>query len=438
MPRDKNKMGLWMSTALVIGNMIGAGVFLMPATLAVYGGIGLLGWIFSAIGAIFIAKVFSKLSVLVPGANGGPYVYTRQGFGDFAGFLIAWGYWISAWTANAAIAVSLISALSDFFPVLASNPFAAILTGLSAIWMLTWLNTKGIIASGKMQIITTALKIIPLLIVGIGGLFFIHVQNFVPFNISSSNNFTAITAAGALTMYAFTGLECGTVPAASVEKPEKIIPRATMLGTIVVMIIYVLGSFSVMGIVAAKDLQNSVTPFADAGKVIFGQSAHYWISAGVAIASFGCLNGWILIQGQVPYAIAKDKLFPSVFGKENKYGAPAAAIIISSILVSLLMMMNYTKGLVEQFKFLILLSSISTLVPYLFCAASYIILGINKNYFTKKNFPSAVIVAMLAFAFSLWAIAGSGTDTVFWGFILLMASIPFYTIFYLQKNKRNN
>lgn len=433
MAAEKNKLGLWTSTSLVTGNMIGAGVFLMPATLAVYGGIGLIGWVVSAIGAIYLARIFSNLSKLLPGANGGPYAYTREGFGDFPGFLMGWGYWISAWTANAAIAVSLISALSSFFPILASNAVAAVLTGLSAIWILTWINTMGIVASGKMQLVTTILKLVPLVLVAVGGLFFIRFENFVPFNISGGSGFAAISASFGLTMYAFTGLECATVPAGSVINPEKTIPRATMLGTILVMIVYLLGSFSVMGVINATNLQHSVTPYADAAVQIFGTNARYWISGGVAVASFGCLNGWILIQGQVPYAIAKDKLFPRVFGKENKNGAPALGIIISSALVSLLMMMNYSKGLVEQFKFLILLSSITTLVPYLFCTGSYIIIGMRKNYFTKKSLLPAIIISLLAFIFSLWAIAGSGQDAVYWGFILLMAGIPFYVSFSWKK-----
>src|SRR6185295_15308267 len=160
---QKNKLGLWTSTSLVVGNMIGSGVFLMPAALAAYGGISLFGWVFSSIGAFLLAKVFSNLSKLMPKADGGPYAYSREGFGDFAGFLVAWGYWISIWCTNAAIAVSLVSALSTFFPVLAGNAVIAVSTGLGAIWLLTWINTLGIVTSGKVQLITTVLKIIPLL-----------------------------------------------------------------------------------------------------------------------------------------------------------------------------------------------------------------------------------------------------------------------------------
>src|SRR5664279_1251145 len=251
-PLQKNKLGLWTSTSLVVGNMIGAGVFLMPAALAAYGGISLLGWVFSTIGAILLAKVFSNLSRLMPQADGGPYAYSRRGLGDFAGFLVAWGYLVSIWCTNAAIAVSLVSALSTFFPALATHSLAAVITGLCAIWLLTWVNTLGIVTSGKVQLITTVLKIIPLVMVAVGGLFFIRFKNFLPFNASGNSDFAAITATATFTFFAFLGLECATIPSGSVANPGKTIPRATMLGTLIATVIYIVSSISIMGMIPPK------------------------------------------------------------------------------------------------------------------------------------------------------------------------------------------
>jgi basic amino acid/polyamine antiporter, APA family len=434
-PEQKNKLGLWTSTSLVVGNMIGSGVFLMPAALAVYGAISIFGWVFAAFGAFLLAKVFSNLSKLMPAADGGPYAYSRRGLGDFAGFLVAWGYWISIWCTNAAIAVSLISALSTFFPVLATNAVAAIVTGLSFIWLLTWINTLGIVTSGKLQLVTTVLKIIPLLLIAAGSLFFIQWQNFIPFNRSNESNFSAITSTATLTFFAFLGLECATIPSGSVANPEKTVSLATMLGTLIASVIYIFCCTSVMGVISPAQLQHSVTPFADAATIIWGGQSRYWVSAGVAIAAFGALNGWILVQGQIPSAIAKDKLFPPIFRKENKKGVPAMGIIVGSILVSVLMAMNYTEGLVEQYKFLILLSTLTVLVPYLFSAAAYIVIRLQRNQGKPgKGWISSVILASLAFLFSLWTVAGSGEKTVYWGFILLMAGIPFY-VWILWKNR---
>ena len=417
--------------------MIGAGIFLMPATLAAYGGISLLGWVFASIGALLLAKVFSNLSKLMPSADGGPYAYSRKGFGDFAGFLVAWGYWISVWCTNATIAVALVSALSTFFPVLATNAVWAVLTGLGAIWLLTWVNALGVVASGRVQLVTTILKLLPLVIVAIGGLFFIRFSNFVPFNTSGGSNFSAITTTAALTFFAFLGLECATIPSGSVDKPEKTIPRATMIGTILATLAYILSTVSVMGMIPAKTLQHSVTPFADAAVIMWGSQAQYWVSAGVAIAAFGALNGWILIQGQVPAAIAKDKLFPPIFKKENKKGVPVLGIVIGSVLVSLVMMMNYTGSLVEQFRFLILLTTITTLLPYLFSTAAYVMIVLEKKYLHTKGLVQTIILSSLAFAYSLWAVAGSGQETVYWGFILMMAGIPFY-VWIKLRNKNHS
>ncbi len=434
-PEQKRKLGLWTSTSLVVGNMIGAGVFMMPAALAAYGGISLLGWVFSTIGAILLARVFSNLSKLMPQANGGPYAYSRRGLGDFAGFLVAWGYLVSIWCTNAAIAVSLVSALSTFFPALATNSLLAVITGLCSIWLLTWVNTRGIVTSGKLQLVTTILKILPLIAVAAGGLFFIHWNNFLPFNAGGKSDFAAISATTTYTFFAFLGLECATIPSGSVTNPEKTIPRATMLGIGLTAVIYLAGTISIMGMIPGRDLQHSVTPFTDAAVLIWGNSARYWVSAGIAIAAFGALNGWILIQGQMPYAIAKDKLFPPVFARENKKGVPARGMVVSSIFVSLLMYMNYTRGLVEQFKFLILLTTLSVLVPYLFSTASYIIIKMqNKHVNTGGKSIPAIMLASLAFLFAIWLIIGSGQEIVYWGFVLLMAGIPFYVWIIWKKN----
>lgn len=431
-----NKLGLWATTSLVVGNMVGAGVFLMPSALAAYGGISLLGWAFSAAGAFLMAVIFSRLSKLLPGANGGPYAYTREGFGNFMGFLVAWGYWISIWCSNAALAVSLVSALSTFFPILNGNAVAASLTGLSAIWIISWINTRGIVASGKMQLVTTVLKMLPLVAVALAGLFFINTDNFIPFNASGLTSFKAITATAATTLFAFLGLECATIPGGSVRNAEKIIPKATILGTLFTTIIYIAGTISVLGIIPAGALQQSVTPFADAAEKIFGFNARYVVSAGVAMAALGALNGWILIQGQIPYAIAKDNLFPTLFKKENRKGVPSAGILIGSLLVSVLMLMNYTKGLVEQFKFLILLSTLTSLVPYLFSMAAYMVIQLRSSNPLQQRITPSFIIAFLAFAFAFWAIAGAGQDIVYWGFLLLMAGIPFYI--WITRNKNGS
>jgi basic amino acid/polyamine antiporter, APA family len=419
------KIGLVTSTSLVVGNMIASGVFLLPASLAAFGGIGLLGWVGSSVGAIALALLFSRLSKLIPNALGGPYAYSRAGLGDFAAYLVAWGYWISIWCTNAAIAVAFVSYLTVFFEVLKTNSLLALGAGLSSIWLLTWVNTMGVKEVGWVQKITTVLKITPLVLVTVMGLFYLDFDNFLPFNVSSVSNFSAITATATLTLFAFLGLESATIPAGNIHEPEKTIPRATMIGTLITIFIYVLSSTVVMGMIPAAELKNSNAPFADAAAIIWGDQARYWVAAGAIVSTLGALNGWILLQGQMPMAAARDRLFPEIFKKENRKGVPALGIVIGSILISALMLMNFTSGLNDTFTFMVLMTTLAVIIPYLFSAASYGIM-ILQTKFWRRNLISELIIASLAFLFSLWAAVGSGEETVYWGFIAILSGIPFY------------
>lgn len=421
------KIGLITATSLVVGNMIGSGIFVLPATLAKYGSISILGWLFTATGALILARIFSNLSKLIANRSGGPYVFAKEGFGDFIGFLVAWGYWISVWVVNAGLAVAIISALTVFFPELQSNALLGMALGLGFIWFFTWINLKGVKTSGQFQVITTILKLLPLVFIIILGAFFFNLDTFPEFNISGKNDLQAFSAVATLTLFAFLGIECATIPAENVENPEKIVPKATMLGTTITTLVYILGTIVLFGIVPIQELMTSPAPFAEAGKVIGGEYAGYFIGFGAAISAIGALNGWILIAGQLPMATAKDKMFPRIFKKQNKNEAPFLGLIIGSVLSSGVMLMNFTEGLVDQFEFIALLTTLTALVPYLFVAAAYVIIAINKGVFRNNTFWISLL-SVLGFGYSFWAIYGSGSKTVFYGFLLLLAGVPFYVL----------
>lgn len=423
--QPKAPIGIWTSTALVMGNMIASAMFMLPATLATYGSVSLIGWVVSGAGAVCLALVFSWLSQMMPAANGGPYAYTREGLGEFAAFLVAWGYWISVWCANAAIAVAFVSYLTVFVPVLGTNPALAVSVGLAAIWMLTWINTRGLREAGAVQIVTTILKIAPLLLVTAGGLLWLEPANFLPFNASGGSAFSAITSTATLTLFAFLGLECATIPSGQAEHPETTIPRATLYGTLAVTIMYILGTVAIMGLLPAHVLQTSQAPFADAAAQLWGEGARYVVAAGAVISTFGALNGWIMMQGQMPAAAATDRLFPALFKAENHRGTPYLSLVGTSVLISILMLMNFSRTLANTYQFIILLSTMTLLVPYLFATISYTLLAMRSPRASWRH-PWRLFVAMVAFAFSLWAVAGSGQETVYWGFLLLMAGIPFF------------
>jgi len=427
------KIGLVLATALVVGNMIGSGVFLLPASLASFGGISLVGWVLSAAGALALALVMARLAKMIPKA-GGPYAYTREGLGDLPAFLVAWGYWVSIWAGNAAISVAFVGYMAVFFPPLAANPALGAGAAVTTIWFLTGVSCWGVREAGILQFWTTVLKLLPLVALGTIGLLFLEPAHFVPFNATGGSSFSAITATAALTLWAFTGLESATIPADSVEDPGRTIPRATIIGTIVAAVVYILASVGVMGAMPAEELALSTAPFADAATRIWGGWAGSAIALGAAIAAFGALNGWVLLQGQMPLAAARDGLFPKVFGKVSERGTPVPGLVISSVLVTLLIGLNFSASLVDQFTFIILLATLSVLVPYVLSSVSELVIFVrDRESFSGERLVGASIIAVLALLYSLWAIVGIGMDVVFWGFLLLLAGVPIY---WMQVRKR--
>jgi APA family basic amino acid/polyamine antiporter len=405
--------------------MIGSGIFLLPAALGAFGGVSILGWLFTSTGAVLLALVFARLGRTMP-QPGGIYAYARAGFGDLAGFLVAWGYWISIWSGNAAIATGFAGYAGAFFPPIAKNPLAAGAVASAAIWCLSWVNCLGVRQAGIMQVITTVLKLIPLLAVGILGLMYFEPANFSPFNLSGGSTFSAITATAALTLWAFLGLESATIPAGEVAAPERTIPRATILGTLSAAAVYILGTVAIMGVLPPSLLARSTAPYADAASALWGGWASYAVAAGAAISCFGALNGWILLQGQLPLAVAADGLFPPAFGRLSKRGTPVIGIVISSTLATILISMNYTRGLVAQFTFILQLATLTTLIPYVFCSAADALIQLRSRGAGRRIPGPAPLIPGLAFVYSLWAVGGSGRDTVYWGFLLLLAGLPVY------------
>ena len=426
MSDKKNKLGLFMLIALVIGNMVGSGVFMLPASIAQIGSIGLLSWIFTATGALCLAMVFAKMCLLVP-KNGGPYAFARAGFGKYIGFQTAFFYWASAWIGNAAIAVAMTGYLRVFFPSLAHRSVETI-TIVATIWFLTLINIRGVRSAGFIQIITTILKFIPLLVVGLIGWHYFHPEYIThSFNVSGKSNFSAFSSAATLTLWAFIGVESATVPAGSVYNPSRNIPLATVIGTVIAAVIYIVCAVTVAGMIPNTILANSTSPFADAAQVIFGSWGGALIAAGAAIACFGTLNGWTLICGQIPMAIADDNLFPKIFSHRSKSGAPIVGLIVSAILIAVLVISVTSLNFIDQFNFLITITATSALIAYFYSALAEIIILPKEKRFLRKNCVNMVI-AILAAAYSFWAIFGSSKEVIFCVMVLIFITIPLYAI----------
>jgi len=437
-PELKREMGLWTATAMVIGNMVGSGVFLLPASLAgvalVYGSSSLLAWAITGAGAMILAGVFATLGRKYP-RTGGPYAYARRAFGDFVGFQTAWGYWIAAWVGNAALAIAFVGYTTVVWPGLADSTIAMALLAVGAVWLLTLVNALGVKQGGVVQVVTTVLKFVPLAIIGVIGLFYMHGAHFTPFvpagmevGRGTLTFLEGITVAIGFTLWAFIGLESATVPAEEVKDPERTIPRATYIGTAVTTLIYIIATVAVMGILPLATLAGSNAPFADAAREIFGGGWGKVVGVVGMVSAFGALNGWILLTARVSLAAAQDGLFPHLFGVvHGERRTPVYGLVAAAALVTGLVFMNYNDSLVDQFNFMILLATLTTVVPYAFAAAAQIALMIKEpDRFEGRKVVRDVVVATLGFGYALWAMYATGSESIAKGYILLMVGIPMF------------
>jgi APA family basic amino acid/polyamine antiporter len=418
-----------MATALVIGNIIGSGVFLLPSSLAaVAGPVSLVAWVITGAGAMLLALVFATLGRAYP-QTGGPYVYVRKAFGDFMGFWTAWSYWIALWVGNAAIASAFAGYLAVFWDD-ASSPWTATTLAIALVWAMTLVNLAGVRQAGRVQLVTAVIKFVPLLLIGVVGLFFIDTDNFHPFTTQEGFDW-GINAAALLTLWAFTGLESATVPAGEVKDPERTIPRATLIGTAAAAAVYLLSSIALFGMIPSATLAESTSPFADGANAIFGGT---WGGEAIAIVAMvsiaGALNGWILLQGRVPLAAAQDGLFPERFAAvDAKRGTPAFGIVVSSLFATALLALNFRErgGVVDLFTEIITIATLAALIPYAFAAAAEVYLAIvDRPSFSGVNLARSSVIALLALGYSSWAIRGAGYEAVTEGFMLLLAGIPVF------------
>jgi basic amino acid/polyamine antiporter, APA family len=429
---EARPMGLWMALALVMGSMIGSGVFLLPASLAPLGWNSVIGWLITVAGALCIAAVFAQLSRALPKA-GGPYAYTRAAFGDGAGFAIAWAYWISMWVGNAAIATGAVSAISKIYPVVGETGTSAAIT-IAIVWFFTLINIMGTKLAGQVQLIWTIIKLLPLVaVIGLAAWILADsgMANVRPFA-ASEINLSAISTATILTLWAMLGLETATVPADKVTDPERTIGRATLLGTGGAGLLYIFVCSAVVLMLPAALTAASPAPFADFVETYGGNSnAGLVIAAFAAISALGALNGWVLCQGELPAAMARDGLFPEFLAKAAPNGTPRNAHLFTTSLLTVVILMNSSRSMAAMFEFLIVLTTSIVLVMYLGSVfAAYRLRRNGQLPDTSSRFGATLLLAAL---YALWAIYGAGLDALGWGLALLLAGIPVFWLVRLSK-----
>jgi amino acid transporter len=433
----KRELGLAAATAIVVGNMIGSGIFMAPQGLAAASNpkATMIAWVITAFGSMLLALSFARLGTAMP-VTGGPIVFTKQAFGNFASFLIAWTYWIGAWAGNAAIITAFMSYLTYFFPVFGINRLLAFLMSSFILWIITLINIKGVKEAGIIGVITTVLKILPLIAFAIIAGIHFNPGFFSSPSAPEVSGMSTIPAAIAITLWAFVGLESATVPAGEIKDPEKNISRSTVYGTLITAAIYILISFLAIGGMPQGELAKSSAPLADIINSVTGVT---WggtlIALGAVISTLGATSGWILTTARSAFAAAEDGLFPKIFGKvHGKFKTPHASLIISGVAANILLIMNYVGPLTSAFNFMLLLATLAFLPAYSFSAAAEIIL-LKKDIkkFNLWNFIKSGIISLLGFAYSIFAIYGTGATVVMYGFILMLLGIPFYVYMKMQQ-----
>jgi APA family basic amino acid/polyamine antiporter len=430
------RFGPTQAIALIMGSIIGVGIFNLPTSLAGYGPITLVSMGLTTIGALVLALLFASLSRRLP-ADGGPYAYARVAFGNRVGFLNAWSYWITAWAGNAAIAVGWVLYVEQFVNK-GHNRAGSILLVLVGLWLPAAINLSGVKNMGSVQVITTVLKFAALAFMSTVGLFYIESANYSPWNVSGESAIAAIGGGMAIALFSYLGVETASVAAAKVRDPDRNIPRATILGTLATAVVYMLSLTAMFGILPSSTLASATAPFSDAVNSMFGGTWAGKIMAVVVIISgFGALNGWTMICAEMPLAAAKDGLFPERFKRISRTGVPAFGIVASTILASIAMFINYlgSSG-ATAFTTLVLMSGITAAIPYAFSALAQMKWRlIDHRTLDTPRFVRDMVVAVVSLVFSIlfiWYSRNTGNSFwVYWApFFLaggaLLLGIPVY------------
>jgi basic amino acid/polyamine antiporter, APA family len=431
-----NQFGLTAAIALIVGSIIGVGIFNLPTSLAAYGPITLVSMALTTVGALALALLFASLSRRLP-ADGGPYAYARVAFGNRLGFANAWSYWITAWAGNAAIAVGWVLYVEHFINK-GQNKLVTVLLVLVGLWLPAAVNLSGVKNIGSVQVITTVIKFVAVAFIAFVGLFFISSANFTPWNVSGESALNAIGGGMAIALFSYLGVETASVAAGKVRNPDRNVPRATILGTIATAVVYMLSLTAVFGILPTSKLANATAPFSDAINAMFGGTwAGNVMAVAVIISGLGALNGWTMICAEMPLAAANDGLFPERFKHISKNGVPAFGIVASTVLASIAMAINYlgSNG-ATVFTTLVLMTGITSAIPYGFSALAQMKWRwIDHRETQTPRFVRDMIIAVLSLVFSIlfiWYSRNTGHSFwVYWAPFFLAAAalvlgIPVY------------
>jgi APA family basic amino acid/polyamine antiporter len=400
---------------MVVGGMIGSGIFVMPGQLAAYGWTGVPAWIAAICGALILAYVLSKLAAARPRATGTVAIVGAE-LGPVAGVLVGWAFWVSVWSAIAIIAVTAVRYLATFAPPLAATPLALALWSTGLVWLLTLLNLFGARAAGNFQVLTTLLKILPLVavVVIVGGFAAEGGQRFTahphaPFEPAK------LTAAMALAFYALVGFESAGIVAERIRDPGRNVLRATMLGAALTGTLYIVVCMGIVLSMPPEVIASAPAPVALFVETFFGREAGLLVAAFAVIATVGCLNGWVLIQGELPLGMARAGLLPGWMKGVNRHDVSTRLLCLGSSCASILILSSASgaDGLSGLLDFMLNLTAATSLLLY------------SGACLTALRIGAVRPVALAGLLFCGWALWGSGQAALL-AVALMLTALPLY------------
>lgn len=403
-------MGPWMTTALVVGSMIGAGIFMLPVSLSPYGANAVIAWVVSGLGALSLAYA---LSLLARQDGLGIQAYIERELGPTVGFVITWAFWVSVWSSNAGLAIASASGLARIAPAL-SGSGGIVWTAIAMIAFLSAVNAMGARATGRMAILTTAIKVLPLLaVIVILGQRSVMVGPFEPLA-AMPISFDNIAAASALTLFALLGFESVTAPVGKIANPQRVIPLAILGGTALVALLYLVSSTAVTLVLSAAGMQASIAPFADAIGRYWGENAALIAAFCMAVSAFGALNAGVMIGGELSYSMALRGDLPAVLARTHHGNTPVISQLAASAIAVALVLANTSRETAGLFTFVILLATSATLWLYLAGALAAL---------KKRRGGLATVAILIGILFTAFAFYGIGWEANLWGLALMAGGL---------------
>jgi putrescine:ornithine antiporter len=415
---DKKKMTLMQLTVIVAVNMMGSGIIMLPANMAKVGAISLLSWGVTAVGSMAIAYGFAQAG-LFNQKPGGMSAYAEEAHGKAGFFMTFYLYFFSLAIGNVAIAISAVGYLATFFPWLSSAPFATCGGVIGLLWLTTVANFGGPRLTGRIGSVTVWGVILPVGLLSIIGWFWFSGHTFAAaWNPKGIGIGEGLGSSIALTLWAFLGMESAAQNSGAVEDPKKTVPVACMLGTLGAGVVYILSTAVIQGIVPNSELTKSTGPFGLAFAKMFNPTIGSIVMALAVMACVGSLLGWQFTISQTAKSAADDQMFPSIFSKVNRMGAPVAGMIIMGVVQSGMALSTMSPSLNDQFNVLVNLAVVTNVVPYILALSGLMVMMQNAHV-SERVYRRNTVVAIVAMLYSVYAIFASGKDAVLGGMIVM-------------------